>query len=221
MLKTMGLVMTSLLMAKSCTIGFGNPQGTGGAGTHLGVPFIAQSSQFNCGPASIQMWAWYNGNRSLTQQEIANYIGCSPTSGTTTDALVRGAQHYDAADAYADYPGGLNFGRDQFDSQEITSVNITTPLIGLVNGGLHAGVVDGGSWHQSGSLNVWDFVYFHDPLVGADQQYVAGDWDALVSGHIISRGAAAGFSSNLSTYGPNTIRRGAGGGAGGHGPYPI
>jgi hypothetical protein len=221
MIRTAGLVMVSLLSLKSCTISFGNPQGTGGSSFKLGVPFLAQQGQFNCGPASIQMWAWFNGNRSVTQTQIANYVGCSPTSGTSTEAIVRGTQYFATSDAYADYPGGVNFGRDQFDAQQITSANNRVPLIAIVNGGLHAGVVDGGQWHQAGSTNVWDFVFFHDPLVGADQQYVAGDWDALVIGHIISRSAASGSSANFSTYGPNTVRRGAGAGIGGHGPLPV
>jgi hypothetical protein len=224
MLKVAGAVMASLLIAKSCTIGTGNPQDTGGGSANLRVPYIAQVGALTCGPAAVQMWAWYNGNTSVTQQQIANYIGCSPNAGSSIGGITSGVQHFaNVGDAYADYPGGVgdpDTVRGEFDARQITSVNNRVPLIALINGGLHAGVVDGGSWHQSGSLNVWDFVNFHDPEIGPDQQFVAGDWDSTVLTQVISASASAGASSNFSTYGPNTIRRGAGG-AGGHGPLPV
>ena len=224
MLKIAGAVMASLIIAKGCTIGFGNPQDNGGGSANLNVPYIAQEGMLTCGPASVQMWAWYNGNGSVTQQQIANYIGCNPNAGSSVSGITSGVRHFaNVGDAYPDYPGGVgdpNTVRGEFDARQITSANNRVPFIALINGGLHAGIIDGGSWHQSGSLNVWDFVNLHDPELGPDRQYVAGDWDAAVITQVISASGSAGAAGNFNAYGPNTVLRGAGG-VGGHGPLPI
>src|SRR5579864_8108761 len=79
-----------VLEPKSCNIGFGSPT-PAPSGFSLSVPFFYQSPQY-CGPASIEMWAAYDG-RTVSQQAIANYIGCT-VNGSTQAQILKGVQYF-------------------------------------------------------------------------------------------------------------------------------
>jgi hypothetical protein len=217
MVKALALVFLagSVLVPKSCTIGSGD-SGSGSSFT-IGVPFFLQSSNY-CGPASIEMWAAYD-KVPVTQQQIANYIGCSTATGSSPDQIVEGVQHFTVTgrDAGPMYNSG-----GEYYAAEITSINARVPVICLVNGALHAGVIDGGEWHTdpTNGWDVWDTVYFNDPLLGADRTYLAADWTGTDDvEHIISASASAGADANFGSYGRNV--RVSGSGSNGGGPLPY
>jgi len=206
---------TVLVAAKSCTVQFGSgdPSSPGGSTVLLGVPYFQQETEMYCVPAAIQMWAAYNGNY-VSQTDIANYIGCTPNGGTLLENVAKGVMRYtNAKDAYPDYDGGIgdpSVVQANFTSRQVTSLLARTPVLSVVNNGLHAGILDGGVWHTDDStgLYVWDLVYFSDPQVGPDTRVDPGTWMEEIQSQIISRSATVSAPSELATYGPNIVARG-------------
>jgi hypothetical protein len=205
------LTVASVAVPKSCTLGTGSGSGSsGGSSVSLGVPFFTQSANY-CGPASIEMWSAYDGVFA-TQQQIASYIGCSTATGSSPAQILEGVLRFTTSgrDSVIAYNSG-----GVFYSAEVTSANARVPIICLVNGALHSGVIDGGEWHVDSDtgLYVWDTVYFHDPEVGPDQPYFAASWTGTDNvEHIISGGASANAQANYGTYGSRVMLRGSGGG---------
>lgn len=207
------LLMTALIAPKSCQITFGGPPPPGQvSGFALGVPWFQQQGTLYCGAASIQMWAAYD-HLTYSQNTIANAIGLDPASGVSRDAILAGVHQFTSSGlgSILDYPAGQGNPRALFDSAEITSMNSRVPVLAIVNGSLHAGVVDGGEWHMTdtGSLYVWDTVYFNDPQIAPDRTIFASDWDEYAAAHIITGSAVAAAASNYSQYGGSVVRRGS------------
>lgn len=209
----------TVLEPKSCSVNFGGGSDDPSApsGFTLAVPFFYQSPQY-CGPASVEMWAAYDGV-TATQQQIANYIGCG-VNGSTQEQIVNGVEHFtvsgrDAALVYNAGEGTQGSIAGQYFSAEITSITARIPLIPLVNGATHAGVLIGGQWHidSDSGLYVWDSVLFNDPAVGPGRPFIASDWTGYDDvEHIISSSASAKGGSNYWTYHSEVGIRGAGGG---------
>ena len=209
----------TVLEPKSCSVNFGGGSDDPSApsGFTLNVPFFYQSPQF-CGPASIEMWAAYDGV-TTTQQQIANYTGCSVNVGATQEQVVVGVQHFTVSghDAELVYNGGEGDPgtiAGEYFSAEITSITARIPLIPLVNGATHAGVLVGGQWHidPNSGLYVWDSVLFDDPAVGPGRPFIATDWTGYDGvEHILSASASAKGGSNYWTYHTQVAIRGAGG----------
>lgn len=172
----------------------------------LGVPYRQQDTTFNCGPASILMWRLYDGLPEISQQTIGNWIGTSSCSGSSPQEITNGVNHFTAtSDAFWDLAGDVEY--EEFFARQITSLDNSTPVIALIEGGLHAGVVDGGRWHENSAGNYqWDYVYFHDPFLGAGLYYGAGEWmdtscpSGGTCGQIVSSSAIGAFNYNLATY---------------------
>ncbi len=207
-----------VLEPKSCNIGFGSPSPTA-TGFTLNVPFYYQSPQY-CGPASVEMWAAYDG-RAISQQTIANYTGCT-VYGATQAQILKGVQYFttsghDAALLYNGGAGDPGTIAGEYYSAEITSINALVPLIPLVNGATHAGVLIGGQWHydSDAGLWVWDSVLFDDPAVGPGRPFAAADWTGYDDvEHIVSLFATADSATNYNQYGGRVGIRGSG--LGGH-----
>ena len=188
------------------------------SGFTLAVPFFYQNSLLSCGPASIEMWAAYDGV-TATQQQIASYIGCGG-NGATQEQIVNGVQHFtvsgrDAQLVYIGGPGVPGTIVGEYFSAEITSISARIPLIPLVNGATHAGVLIGGQWHIDTDTNlyVWDSVLFDDPAVGPGIPFIASDWTGYDDvEHIISSSASVKGGSNYWTYHSQVAIRGSGGG---------
>lgn len=132
-----------------------------------------------------------------------------------------GVQHFTSAtDAYLDTLGGINYDAQiaNFYARQITSIAGRVPVLAIVNGGLHAGVITGGTWHedQDTGLDVWDTVSFHDPdsTVGPATVIAAGRWRDYDNQQVISRRAVVSADTNLKLYGPNVRLRGSIGGLG-------
>ena len=196
------VVFAAALVAASCNIGTGTPSNPG---VQLGVPYYMQQGPANCAPAAIEMWAAFDGN-FVSQTVIANYVGC--VSGTTPANTVNGVNYFTATkDAYLDQGGGQD---PNFFARQISSINVDRPVAAALFG-QHVGIVNGGLWHQDETTgyNVWDFVYFHDPEVAANQEYSASDWMEFNTAQIIGRSAALAAASNLEEYGASVRVRGS------------
>jgi hypothetical protein len=98
-------------------------------------------------------------------------------------------------------------------ARQITSFSRGRPVIVVVRFN-HTGVLNGGKYHQEGSYNVWDFVYFHDPdpAYGANFRWAPSEWlDQFCSSaqaycdQILSARAASDWQANYTTYG-NSVR---------------
>jgi len=219
------LFLGTVLEPKSCNVNFGggSTDPSAPSGFNLAVPFFYQSAQY-CGPASVEMWAAYDGI-TVSQQQIANYIGCT-VNGSTQAQIVNGVDHFtvsghDAQLVYAGGAGDPHTIMGQYFSAEITSISGLIPLIPLVNGATHAGVLTGGQWHidPDTSLYVWDSVFFNDPAVGPGRFFDAATWTGYDDvEHIISLSASAKGGSNYWDYHQRASIRGSGGG--GH-PLPY
>lgn len=209
------LLLVPALLPRTCTVGLGGGTPSSPGEVVLGVPYVMQQGAYDCGPAAILMWALYEGRTNLTQAQIAQYIGCSPTSGTPIDRLAPGVRTFTSAtDAVLESASTSQ--RSLFFARQISSIAARDPVLGVVNAATHAGIIDGGLWHLTDSgLEVWDYVYFHDPLIQADLKFVAGDWIGIVNYHVISDSAAATAQGGLDAYGPDVRLRGSDGGVGG------
>ncbi len=203
------LLVPVLLFPRTCTVGLGGGTPDSPGEVKLGVPYVTQQNNYACGPASILMWALYDGRTNVTQAQIAQYVGCSTTSGTLLSRLVPGVQAFtDATDAVLEQAGSSSI----FYARQIASIAAHDPALCVVNAGTHTGILDGGHWHSTDSgLNVWAYVYFHDPQVGPDQKFDAAIWTGLVNYHVVSASAAATGQEGLATYGPSVRLRGSDG----------
>lgn len=193
----------------------------------LGVPYRAQApDSFDCGPASVLMWRLYDGLSEISQQTIANWMGGS-SCGVTPDAIADAVNNFTHThDAYVDLAGDVEYRK--FFSRQITSIDNRVPVIPIIDGGLHAGVLNGGKWHDNAEgEHQWDYVYFHDPQTVANDYYSGDAWKdtncplGSACEQIASFNASEAWLYNLNTYGDDVVLGGGGGGAGGGGPYEV
>lgn len=88
------------------------------------------------------MWRLYDGLSEISQEQIANYMG-GTSCGTTSEAIAAAVNNYTlTSDAYRDLDGYTEY--RAFFSRQITSLDNRKPVIAIIEGGLHAGVVNGG-----------------------------------------------------------------------------
>lgn len=179
----------------------------------LGVPFRAQDpTSFDCGPASVLMWRLYHGLPEVSQQAIGQFMG-GTSCGASQDAIANAVRHYTiSSDAFWDFIESEQ--EAVFMSRQISSLDARVPVIAIINGGFHAGVLNGGKWRSVTSGYQWDYAYFHDPLLFANVYYVAADWveTSCVFGgicqQIVSSGAIGPWYYNLQTFGDDIGIRG-------------
>lgn len=179
----------------------------------LNVPYRAQTSDHYCAPAAILMWRLYDRLPEVSQDTIANYVGCH--FGTAEPRIVDGVNHFtNTRDAYWDLPGGIgdpDLIEAAFFARQITSMDHLTPVIAIA--GLHVLVVNGGRWHQdqSATFRTWDAVYYHDPdpvFGGADLPAAPADWMHSVRSQVISAFATHRANDNLASWGDTILVRG-------------
>ncbi len=229
-LLSVALLAGTVAMPRGCTISFGSGSTDPAAPTSstLNVPFFPQEMELSCGPASIEMWAAYDGV-TATQQQIGSYIGCGADGNTSAAQLVSGVQHFtisgkDAALVYNGGEGDPTTIGEVFYSAEITSITALVPSMPIVNGGLHAVVLIGGQWHidtNNNNLYVWDTVIFDDPAIGPGRVMNAASWTGYDdTQHIISASASADAYENYVTYHGRVALSGTGSGLGGK-PLPY
>lgn len=208
---TLFLLCMLALLLPACRIARDNS-------VRLGVPYRSQApGSFDCGPASVLMWRLYDGLPEISQQTIGNWMG-GTSCGVTQQALADAVNHFTLTrDAFYDLAADIDF--REFLSRQITSIDNEIPVIAVIYGGLHAGVVNGGAWHDnSAGQHQWDYVYFHDPDVGANDYYTGDSWKdvSCPSGatcqQIISLSGSGGWSDNLNIHGGSVVLGGGGGG---------
>jgi Peptidase_C39 like family len=211
------LVLLSLFVMGSLALAAG---GCGLVGGHpdvkLGVPYRGQDpNSFGCGPASVLMWRLYDGLPEISQQTIGDWMG-GTSCGVSQQDIADAVNHFTlTSDAYWDLAGDVEY--EAFFSRQITSLDTGVPVIAILDGGLHAGVVNGGKWHVNANGDYqWDYVYFHDPATFANDYYSANLWQNVncpagsTCEQIASYGASAAWMSNLSTYGNDVVAGGGG-----------
>jgi Peptidase_C39 like family len=211
--KVLFALLSATLVMKSCSVGFGGGSNTTSGSPALAVPWVGQENSEYCGPASILMWALYDGVTGLTQTQIGNHIGTSLATGSSQSQIAAGVDYYTRSgrDAGLSYPAGTTDEIGLYYSQEVTSINSGVPFIAFIIGARHAGVARGGSWNydDSSGLYVWDSVIFQDPISGSDQVYFAGQWTSEDVTHIISNSASQQAAYNYDTYGGRIGLRGS------------
>jgi hypothetical protein len=193
------LLVPALLLNTAC----------GGVGSNpdfeLGVPYHAQDpGSLDCGPASVQMWADYDFSNPPSQAQISQWMG--GTSCGVSQSVIADAVNYFTAttDAYWDFVGSNE--QDQFISRQITSIDNRTPVIAIITFN-HAGVINGGKWHEISSGYQWDYVYFHDPNTLPNDYYSSEFWldvncpTGSPCEQIISTSASGAWGYNYNTYG--------------------
>jgi hypothetical protein len=210
-----------LLMSLTCYIVSSPQQGSASAG----VSYVAQPGEGYCVPACVLAWRLHDGLPSVSQDEILAYMGGTPSSGTSETRVASGVNNYTYThDAILDYGLGGAYSDDQgrFLSRQISSVNAGVPVIALANSGLHAIVIDGGSWHtdSNNGNHVWDTIQYMDPSFGFGSWF-PGDligslcpYDYVPCRQVINSDASNSGSSNFDQYGGVTEARGIDGGGG-------
>ncbi|RMH17083.1 MAG: hypothetical protein D6696_16650 [Acidobacteria bacterium] len=187
----------------------------------LRVPYRAQErGSLDCGPASVLMWRLYDGLSEISQSVISESMG-GTCFGTSEQKIADAVNEFTLTrDAIWDLSSGID--PAGFMSRQITSIDTLTPVIAIINGGFHAGVVNGGIWSQlEPGLYQWDSVYFHDPDLGPNVVFSASAWiDASCApgtpcSQIISVSASGLAQFNLTTFGPAIRVRGSSGSPGG------
>ncbi len=140
--------------------------------------------------------------------------GTTDACGTFSYRIADGVSAFtvSGSDAIWDADDYDNLG--YFIARQITSIDTSIPALAIA-GSFHAGVVDGGHHHEipgTGGMNAWDYVYFHDPLIGPDRYYDAGEWlneMCSFSGdsceQIISSSATGGWYNNYNLYGQAVV----------------
>ncbi len=213
------LVVALPLLAISCGDVGSNPD------VMLGVPYRAQDpNSFDCGPASVLMWRLYDGLPEISQQTISSWMG-GTTCGASQQVIANAVNHFtNTYDAIDDLAGDTEYA--SFFSRQITSIDAGVPVIAILRGGLHAGVINGGQWHTNADGNYqWDYVYFHDPSTIANDPYSADLWQDVscppgsTCEQIASSSAIGSWSYNLTTYGGSVVTGGGGGIGGIHRDY--
>lgn len=172
----------------------------------IGVPYHAQAEgTLDCGPASVQMWADYDYNGIYpSQQEIASWMG-GTCSGASEDGIAAAVNQFTRTDdAFWDFDSPGN--AEAFMARQITSIDNYAPVIAIIDFN-HAGVVNGGSWHDEGTWYQWDYTYFHDPAVRANDYYPSAHWidvncpPGQICSQIISSIMTQGWVTNQNSYG--------------------
>lgn len=152
---------------------------------HLNVPFVSQTGEVECVLASTLMihQKYYGVNSGVSQNHIANYyaneVGVpyySASYGIQSQVL----RHYAPALTWVSHLASSNEPYNmEFMSAQAHSIWDNRPVYALINGGLHAGVVNGGYIDRIGDIEPqhrWTYVLVHDPLEYPDVYYEAGDW---------------------------------------------
>jgi len=206
------LVVMCGLMSMACGA-------TSSGDVKLGVPYHAQAQgSLDCGPASVQMWTDYDYGFYPSQQEIATWMG-GTCSGVSEDTLAAAVNQFTRTDdAYWDFDAPSNV--EAFMARQITSIDNYTPVIAIIDF-KHAGVVNGGKWHQEGNWYQWDYTYFHDPEVRANDDYPSARWHLVncppgqICSQIISTIMTQGWVQNQNSYGDQIYDSSGCGGGGG------
>ena len=174
-----GLLLAVTVFA-ACNIDFTGP----GETTNNGMPYVRQETLDYCIPASIQMSAKFHGLTPPSQATLFAKMYGAP-GGVDIQYIAPEMKNSGGVwDAVMDQ---MFFTDNAYYRRQISAAVQPSPVIALINGGYHSGVLNGGQWHKTTNsageeVFVWDQVRFHDPLRGPDQLYTAASWGAVNCG---------------------------------------
>jgi len=161
------------------------------------------------------MWRLYDGLSEVSQYEIGGALGICEGANTQYRTLgALGLYTRTGTDAYYDVTPILD--ESEFFARQITSIDRRIPVMPLVNWGGHSGILNGGKWSEDSltGLYTWLSVKLHDPdpLIGANKNYIAGDWTsrncADFCRQLISLSGTLNWDANLIQWGDELRIRG-------------
>lgn len=68
---------------------------------YLPVPLFHQEQNWYCGPASVQMISTYLSGTTYSQDDIANYMGTTPSEGTEVSQMMYGVNYWSGTNFYS------------------------------------------------------------------------------------------------------------------------
>ena len=178
----------------------------------MNVPFRQQPQWDYCGAASVLMWRLKNGGSEVAQSQIYTWMG-GAGAGVSPQQIASASRYWAGSDAILDWGTPDPAYKGPFFAKQIQSIDQRIPVIPIVEGGYHAGVINGGTWGRdaNGTLNIWHDVYFHDPKGLANRYFSSAAWMSYSeSGYqlyyqVISNGATYGWQNNYGSYSSNTV----------------
>ncbi|MFH1177854.1 MAG: hypothetical protein V1750_10650 [Acidobacteriota bacterium] len=170
---------------------------------NLPVPDVRWARTGFCAAACVKMWRLFCLLPDDKTQEVINaYMGGGQNGQVAPDAIPMGVNALTCTkDAYWD-ANAVYYLTDSL-AKQIASIDSRTPLIALINDGLHAVIVTGGEYHRDLDKYYWDTVTYNDPAVGP-RLATAAEWVAPSMAlfvppgsntlqQVISTGATAGW----------------------------
>jgi len=141
---------------------------------YLSVPHITQEYSGWCAAACVQMWAWYEGNTYLRQDEIAPYTGWH---GATVYTIASGVTQFTSRTGFAAFYFNSNDQQDAAIATQVASIRNGVPSISIVYDGTHAVIVIGFQWTElSDGTPRADWVKFNDPARSDSNKISAWYW---------------------------------------------
>lgn len=129
----------------------------------LDVPFICAQDDDYCCVACIQMWAWYDGNTGVTQDEIAWVVGAP----TLPDMAECGVNEFTNSMGWLEKRLFSPTAQDECIAASIAAYKEKCPSIMPFYGGQHAVLTIGYKSHEEGEGEdkrpVADYMWYHDP----------------------------------------------------------
>lgn len=162
-----GLIFLAVLLLISC---FLEPPKS----KYLSVPHITWKYSGWCAAAVVQMWAWYEGNTYLTQDEIAPYTGWY---GATVYTIANGVTRFTSRTGFAALYFNSNDQQDAAMSAQVAAIKNGVPSISIVQDGFHSVIVIGFQWTElSDGTPRADYIKFNDPALSDSLRVGAWSW---------------------------------------------
>jgi hypothetical protein len=132
---------------------------------NLMIPYHGQEYINYCSIACIQMWAEWDGNMSLTQNQIAQEVGIAGTSYLANPYDVeRAVGVFTNSMGYLEIRNWLELGAEgDIIASTIEGIKYSTPSIIPINYGLHTILMKGYEWTEKDEKPFAIRAYYHDP----------------------------------------------------------
>lgn len=126
----------------------------------LPVPYRAAERANYCAVACIQMWALYDGNTIITQDEIARRVGAP----TLPSQVQYGVGLYTDSPGYLFVGAGTEYYQDRMLSMSVAAFLNNRPTIIPVHEGDHAVIMIGYTYHYvDNNIPIADKFWLRDP----------------------------------------------------------
>jgi len=130
-----------------------------------------------CAVSCIQMWAWYDGNVSVTQNDIVNRVGNAPLY---PNQVLLGVRVFTRSIGYLCEHYANEYYQDEELSMSVAAALDGRPSIIPVKNGTHAIISIGYKFHfDSEGRPIADYIYYHDPAYGPGYSLGAATFKAF------------------------------------------